>query len=485
MSSVSSVIHTPHTHTHTHTRSYYMHVYIGYVPSVSRPAQASKWEAYGGYDPKKLSAPTPSAAASSAPAQAPAPVKAEARATSSTDTLSSAPTKKWTPPIGYVPRRQGEQGKIRSWNSPAGYVPGWTSQMGDFPGWSSPSAGANGGDALGRSPAKKWEAYGGYDPKKLSAPTPSAAASKARAQASAPVKTEARATSSTDTLSSAPANKWQPYGGYDPKNRGASGIRTASASMAEQAYQPPAVAVKSSIVPGKNWESYGGYDPKYRKTVAAEVAPAASTRSVATSSSTTTPLNSAPAKKWQPYGGGYDPKKRGGYDPKNRGRPTPSAAGSASAANPSPARSTVTLAWGDQVLAEFERSRSPSSPPRGFSPGRPVQVVILIILCSNIQGVSNDRVDTTVCRLLGETMSWPNMGAERLPKGRLPNRRLQGGRLRRGDCRQRMSRLLGVTMSCTILPHLMPARWATRSAQTLTHAHTHTHARSCTHTLYR
>jgi len=38
---------------------------------------------------------------------------------------------------------------------------------------------------------------------------------------------------------------------------------------------------------------------------------------------------------------------RRGYDPKNRGRPTPSAAGSASAANPSPARSSVTLTCGD------------------------------------------------------------------------------------------------------------------------------------------
>ena len=334
---------------------------------------SSKWEAYGGYVPKKLSAPTPSAAALSTPAQTSASVKAETRATSSTDTLSSAPAKKWTPPIGYVPRRQGESvaSKIRSWKSPAGYVPGWTSQMGDFPGWTSPStAGANGGDALSRSPAKKWEAYGGYAPKKLSAPTPSAAMSSAPAQASTPVKSETRATSSTDTLS-APARKWEPYGGYDPKNRGASVIRTASASMAVQAYQPPGPAVKSSIVPCNKWESYGGYDPKDRKTLAAEVAPAASTRTVATPMSTTTPPNSSPAKKWEPYGGGYDPK--------NRGRPTPSAAGSASAANPSPARSTVTLTWGDHVLAEFERSRSPSSPPRGVSPGRPLQVVILVL----------------------------------------------------------------------------------------------------------
>jgi hypothetical protein len=342
--------------------------------SDTQSSTASKWEAYGGYVPKKLSTPTPSAAASSAPAQASAPVKSDTRATSLADTLSSAPAKKWTPPIGYVPRRQEESvaSKLRSWKSPAGYVPGWTSQMGDFPGWTSPStAGANAGDALSRSPAKKWEAYGDYAPKKLGAPTPSSAASRALAQASAPVKSEACATSSTDTLSSAPAKKWEPYGGYDPKNRGASVIRTAWASMAVQAYQPTAPAVKSSIVPGKKWESYGGYDPKDRKTLAAEVAPAASTRTVATPSSTTIPPSSSPAMKWEPYGGGYDPK--------NRGRPTPSVAGSASAAIPSPARSTVTLTWGDNVLAEFERSRSPSSPPRGVSPGRLVQVVILIL----------------------------------------------------------------------------------------------------------
>jgi hypothetical protein len=91
-------------------------------------------------------------------------------------------------------------------------------------------------------------------------------------------------------MSSAPANKWQPYGGYDPKNRGASGTRTASASMAMQAYQPPAVAVKSSIVPGNV-----GSDPK---------------KSTASAVSTETPndvaktktdsVSSAPAKAWSP-----------------------------------------------------------------------------------------------------------------------------------------------------------------------------------------
>jgi hypothetical protein len=258
---------------------------------------SKKWQPYGGYDPKDRSG------------------------------------KIWSPPTGYVPSELSAASQVRSWKSPAGYVPGWASQMGD-------SAHEH--------------------VKKLTAPTPSAAASSAPAQASAPVKTEVRATSSTDTLSSAPANKWQPYGGYDPKNRGASGIRTTSASMAEHAYQPPAFAAKASIysgpgssTPAKNWEPYGGgYDPKTHTaptpTAAVSNAPAQasapvqgetratwkspdgyvpgwasqmgdSTR-IAPCTAAVTPSTAAVAagdalgrslaNRWESYGG-YDPKKRG------------------------------------------------------------------------------------------------------------------------------------------------------------------------------
>merc|ERR1719163_797735 len=74
-----------------------------------------------------------------------------------------------------------------------------------------------GSDPLSSAPAKKWQPYGGYDPKSRGPPSASSAASApswASSAASAPAV-------STDPLSSAPAKKWQPYGGYDPKNRGA------------------------------------------------------------------------------------------------------------------------------------------------------------------------------------------------------------------------------------------------------------------------
>ena len=56
---------------------------------------------------------------------------------------------------------------------------------------------------------KRWEPYGGYDPKNRKA-------SEAPAVFGATVQAETRASSLADTLSSAPAKKWESYGGHGP-----------------------------------------------------------------------------------------------------------------------------------------------------------------------------------------------------------------------------------------------------------------------------
>ena len=150
------------------------------------------------------------------------------------------------------------------------------------------------------SPAKKWQPYGGYDPKN-------------RAGAVKPEQ--------VDSLSSAPAKSWQPYGGYDPKSRAAGG----ASAPAAPAYAPAAPA-----------EAYE----------AASAAPAYAPAS-------TDPLSSAPAKKWQPYGG---------YDPKNRARAAhaPASAGASYApANTSPAseEEEVPLDAAAAKALEAERAR--------------------------------------------------------------------------------------------------------------------------------
>ena len=113
----------------------------------------------------------------------------------------------WASPAGYVPgwaSQMGDNTNIApskaapsSWASPAGYVPGWASQMGD-----------NTNIAPSARP-KRWEPYGGYDPKNRKA-------SEAPAVFGATVQAETRASSLADTLSSAPAKKWESYGGHGP-----------------------------------------------------------------------------------------------------------------------------------------------------------------------------------------------------------------------------------------------------------------------------
>jgi hypothetical protein len=143
---------------------------------------------------------------------------------------------------------------------------------------------------------------------------------------------------SKDPLSSAPAKKWQPYGGYEPK-----GDRPSTPSPVS--YAAPSSSLQTdtlSSAPAKKWQAYAGYEPKRDRPMTP--APAASSASYSAPASYAVPssplktdtLSSAPAKKWQPYGG---------YEPKGDRPSTPSpAASAASYSVPAPASNTARYA---------------------------------------------------------------------------------------------------------------------------------------------
>merc|ERR1719329_1207329 len=135
-----------------------------------------------------------------------------------------------------------------------------------------------------------WKPYGGYDPKnRPAAPAPAPAAAYAP-----PAQEMAAAYAQAAPAAPAPAapeKKWQPYGGYDPKNRAAPAAADTNAVMARVsemmgAPAPAAAAPASSSAPA------------YAPAAASYEAPAQSFASAGSD-----PMSSAPAKKWQPYGG--------------------------------------------------------------------------------------------------------------------------------------------------------------------------------------
>ena len=224
-----------------------------------------------------------------------------------------ASERKWSAPQGYVPRGRSEapaSSMAQSWTGPAtDDTPAVMARVSEMMG--------GGAAAAAPAPAKKWQPYGGgYDPKNRAAPAAAPAA------AAAPAYEPAQ--SYQAPMTSAPAKKWQPYGGgYDPKNRGSAPAASSAPAYAPAAasYEAPAPTFSSagsdpmSSAPAKKWQPYGGgYDPKNRGSPAASSAPAYTHAAAAApayepAQSYQAPA-SAPAKKWQPYGG-YDPKSRG------------------------------------------------------------------------------------------------------------------------------------------------------------------------------
>ena len=186
------------------------------------------------------------------------------------DKLSNAPAKKWEPynSNGYVPERLKRQG--------AGYA---AAQGAYYEAPTQSGVNPDQVDKLSNAPAKKWQPYNsnGYVPKgdRPAAPVAAAAPSYAAPSSSYAAPAASYASPGTDTLSSAPAKKWAPYGGYTPK-----GDRTVAASASaptQAAYEPPAHQRASyeapasandplSNAPAKKWQPYGGYTPASRSS---------------------------------------------------------------------------------------------------------------------------------------------------------------------------------------------------------------------------
>ena len=244
---------------------------MGGGAAAAAPAPAKKWQPYGGgYDPKNRAAPAAAPAAAAAPAYEPAQ--------SYQAPMTSAPAKKWQPyGGGYDPKNRGSAPAASS--APA-YAPAAASYEAPAPTFSSA-----GSDPLSSAPAKKWQPYGGgYDPRNRgSAPAASSAPAYAPAAASYEAPAPTFSSAGSDPMSSAPAKKWQPYGGgYDPKNRGSPAASSAPAythaAAAAPAYEPAQSYQAPASAPAKKWQPYGGYDPKSRGAAPAPAPAAAPVR---------------------------------------------------------------------------------------------------------------------------------------------------------------------------------------------------------------
>ena len=214
--------------------------------------------------------------------------------------------KRWKKPVGYIPERlkvtQNEMGASsapakKTWQPPVGYVPATRKPMpvqseaapspayAAAPAYKAPAAPAASTDPLSSAPAKKWQPYGGYNPAtRRSAP----GATRLYAAASA-AATEAVV--DTDGPAVATAKKWEPYGSSSPAWRAQ---EPAAYAAAEQSPEPASAV---AVPPAKKFELYGGYDPKARTPAAAAVAAAAAGASAAPSKPWTVPAGSMPASR--------------------------------------------------------------------------------------------------------------------------------------------------------------------------------------------
>lgn len=218
-------------------------------------------------------------------------------ASGKTEPMNSAPAKKWQVPVGYVPKgeRNVHPNELASTSQP--------SKMDVFaPEYKASGDGKCHEDMeMTSALAKKWQPYGGYEPKRDRPAVPAPAAA---------VWCDAAADAAADARASyeQPARRWQAPVGYVPKgNRPASPEpQVAQPKMEVASTSQPSQMDMSSSANAKELLSYGGYTHKGDRPATPEpaarpyTAPAtrtdpAQTYGVADS------LTSAPAKKWQVY----------------------------------------------------------------------------------------------------------------------------------------------------------------------------------------
>lgn len=119
-----------------------------------------------------------------------------------------SPAKTWSPPTGYTPgRKESQPSSTAAPSEGADAVMARVSEMLAAKANTGTSSFSTGAPPDHAGPArKKWEPYGGYDPKARRAVSPVVPSVSALAPVQAPA--------------APPPKKWEPYGGYDPKARG-------------------------------------------------------------------------------------------------------------------------------------------------------------------------------------------------------------------------------------------------------------------------
>jgi hypothetical protein len=258
-------------------------------------APARNWVPYGGYVPRrdKPEAPAPAAATFGSPV-----LKSESK----TEIKAVTPAaKKWEPYGGYDPRTDAAVStastvlKSESETEMKTVSP-CDLKLSFFQSHVRPRSAAaeqNSSAQMTSGPARKWEPYGGYDPRiRPAAPSPAAAAEQ----------------SSSALMTSAAAKKWEPYGGYAPR-KGSSQLEHSSAApitgyleRLEQRLMGEVENMRKSpemtTAPAKKWQPYRGYEPTRHKGDAA-----VSKNSAAAEQNSSPQMTSAAANQLEPYGG--------------------------------------------------------------------------------------------------------------------------------------------------------------------------------------
>lgn len=284
---------------------------------------APAWTEPAGYVPR-----------ASQPATAQAPATAHPHGPTPPAPETSEP--RWTAPVGYKPRRAAQSAgpagatarsmaqACQTASGPVGAPPAEDAEA--VMARVSEMMMARGSETGAPAQAKLRPAYGGYDPKSraqsepaqlysaAAVPLTSAVADAPRHVAAPAAKVEPYAVADAPRHP-APAAKFEPYGGYDPKSR----VLSTHASTTSEPVQTSRPAETSATFPfpptpqaASKWAPYAGYDPLKRRTAAPAPeasAPSPPTEPTTTDATSEEPARVLPAKKWQPYGG-YVPGRR-------------------------------------------------------------------------------------------------------------------------------------------------------------------------------
>ena len=206
---------------------------LGSAGNALSSAPAKKWQAYGGYEPKRgATPPTPLASADARGDRPPAPLALEVLTDLQPPSADARGDRPPTPLASAAAAAAASASTLLKSESKTEMKSTGTRAAAE----QSSSA------QMTSAAAKKWESYGGYAPNsRPAAPSPatvSAGSPVLKSESTVAMKTGTPAAveqCSSAPMTSAAANKWQPYGGYDPRSRAAAAPSPAAASSGSSA----------------------------------------------------------------------------------------------------------------------------------------------------------------------------------------------------------------------------------------------------------